>query len=158
VIAAGTRYDGAVAEPRVLIKKLRPDAVVPKYMTPGAAGMDLCAAIDKHVEIRPGERKTIGTGIALAIPPGYEGQVRPRSGLAREYGITMVNSPGTIDHDFRGELCVVLINHGQSIMTISPRDRIAQLVIAPVAQADVEEVEELPETVRGTGGFGSTGK
>jgi len=84
--------------------------------------------------------------------------VRPRSGLAREYGITMVNSPGTIDHDFRGELCVVLINHGQSIMTISPRDRIAQLVIAPVAQADVEEVEELPETERGTGGFGSTGK
>lgn len=144
--------------PRVQFKKLRPDAIIPKYMTPGAAGMDLCAAIDQHVEIRPGDRKAIGTGLALAIAPGFEGQVRPRSGLAREYGITMVNSPGTVDHDFRGELCVVLINLGQSIMTISPRDRIAQMVIAPIAQAEIIEVDELPETTRGTGGFGSTGR
>lgn len=144
--------------PRVQIKKLRPDAIVPKYMTPGAAGMDLCAALDAAVTIQPGERTTLGTGLAFAIPPGYEGQVRPRSGLARQHGVTLVNTPGTIDCDYRGHCMVLLINHGSVPVTIQPNDRIAQMVIAPVSQAELAEVDELSETTRGTGGFGSTGR
>jgi dUTP pyrophosphatase len=144
--------------PRVQIKKLRADAVVPKYMTAQAAGLDLCAAIDAPLEIEPGARVAISTGLAFALPPGYEGQLRPRSGLAREHGITLVNSPGTLDADYRGPLTVLLINHGASIVTISPKDRIAQLVIAPVVQAELIEVDELDATARGAGGFGSTGR
>jgi dUTP pyrophosphatase len=98
--------------PRVQIKKLRPDAVVPKYMTAQAAGLDLCAAIDAPLDIEPGARVAISTGLAFALPPGYEGQVRPRSGLAREHGVTLVNSPGTVDSDYRGAVTVLLINHG----------------------------------------------
>jgi dUTP diphosphatase len=144
--------------PRVQIKKLRADAVVPKYMTAQAAGLDLCAAIDAAIDIAPGQRLAISTGLAFALPPGFEGQLRPRSGLAREHGITLVNSPGTLDADFRGCLTVLLINHGTSVVTISPRDRIAQLVIAPVVQAELVEVDELDSTERGAGGFGSTGR
>ena len=144
--------------PRVQIKKLRADAVVPKYMTAQAAGLDLCAAIDAPLEIQPGARVAISTGLAFALPPGYEGQLRPRSGLAREHGITLVNSPGTVDADFRGAVTVLLINHGASVVTISPKDRIAQLVIAPVVQAELIEVDDLDATARGAGGFGSTGR
>ena len=144
--------------PRVLVKKLRPDAVVPRYMTGGAAGMDLTAAIDAPVVIQPGDRAAISTGLALSIPAGWEGQVRPRSGLAREHGITVANAPGTLDSDYTGPCTVVLINLGRAAVTIAPGMRIAQLVIAPVAQAELVEVDELPVTGRGAGGFGSTGK
>jgi dUTP pyrophosphatase len=151
------RYDGRVT-PRVQIKKLRPDAILPRYMTPGAAGMDLCAALDAPQTLQPGERAMIGTGLAFAIPAGIEGQVRPRSGLAREHGVTLVNTPGTIDSDYRGHCMVLLINHGSVAVTIQPNDRIAQMVIAPVTQAELVEVDELSETTRGAGGFGSTGR
>lgn len=144
--------------PRVQIKKLRPDAVVPAYMTEHAAGLDLCAAIDAPIVIAPGERAAISTGLAIALPPGFEGQVRPRSGLAKSHGITVVNSPGTIDSDYRGPVTILLINHGGEPVTIEPTHRIAQLVIAPVVQAELLEVEELDVTARGAGGFGSTGR
>ncbi len=144
--------------PRVQIKKLRPDAILPKYMTPGAAGMDLCAAIDAPITLEPGARAMVGTGLAFAIPPGFEGQVRPRSGLARDRGITLVNAPGTVDCDYRGECMVLLINHGSAPFAIQPKERIAQIVIAPVIQAELVEVDELAETDRGAGGFGSTGR
>jgi dUTP pyrophosphatase len=144
--------------PRVQVKKLRPDAVVPRYMTEDAAGMDLCAAIDAPIAIAPGKRAAITIGIAVAIPRGYEGQLRPRSGLARTHGVTLANSPATIDADYRGPLVVVLSNLGDAPVTIEPRQRIAQMVIAPVVQAEVEEVTELSATGRGEGGFGSTGR
>jgi len=156
-VLAEARYD-AVVTPRVQIKKLRPDAVVPKYMTEHAAGLDLSAAIEAPITIEPGERLAIGTGLAFALPPGFEGQIRPRSGLARKHGITLVNSPGTLDSDFRGELMVLVINHGREPVRIASGERIAQMVIAPVVQAHLEEVEELSETARGAGGFGSTGR
>jgi dUTP pyrophosphatase len=144
--------------PRVQIKKLRPDAVVPAYMSEHAAGLDVCAAIDAAIVIAPGERVAISTGLAIALPHGFEGQVRPRSGLAKNHGITVVNSPGTIDADFRGAVTILLINHGREPVTIAPKDRIAQLVIAPVVQAELVEVAELDTTERGAGGFGSTGR
>jgi dUTP pyrophosphatase len=147
-----------VTAPRVLVKKLRPDATVPQYMTAGAAGLDLCAALDAPVELASGRHASIGTGLAVAIPPGWEGQVRPRSGLAREHAVTLVNAPGTIDADYRGEVAVLLINHGARPFTVTPGLRIAQLVIAPVAQAELAVVDELPATARGAGGFGSTGR
>ena len=120
--------------------------------------MDLHAAIDAAVTIEAGDAATIGTGLAVAIPPGYEGQLRPRSGLAATHRVTLTNSPGTIDADYRGELMILLINHGREPVRIGPHDRIAQLLIAPVVRAQVEEVEVLPETLRGAGGFGSTGR
>jgi dUTP pyrophosphatase len=144
--------------PRVLIRRLRPDAIVPRYMTDHAAGLDLHAAIAAPVEIGPGESAAIATGLALAIDPGYEGQVRPRSGLAREHGVTVLNAPGTIDADYRGEVAILLVNHGRASFTVKPGDRVAQLVIAPVARAEVVEADELPATQRGAGGFGSTGR
>ena len=144
--------------PRVLVKQLRPDAVVPRYMTDHAAGLDLCAALDAPVELAPRTRAMIATGLALEIPPGYEGQVRPRSGLAHKHGVTLVNSPGTIDADYRGPVNVLVINHGHEVVTIAPGDRIAQLVIAPVSRAELIVVDELSETKRGDGGFGSTGR
>ncbi len=144
--------------PRVRIKKLRADAVVPQYQTAKAAGLDLCAAIDAAIDLDPGQRVAISTGLAFALPDGFEGQLRPRSGLARDHGITLVNSPGTLDGDYRGPLTVLLINHGKSVVTINPRDRIAQLVIAPVVQAELVVVDELDATERGAGGFGSTGR
>jgi dUTP pyrophosphatase len=144
--------------PRALFKKLRPDAVIPRYMTAMAAGMDLSAALDQPVEIAVGQRAAIATGLAVTLPEGYEAQVRPRSGMAKAHGITLVNAPGTIDADYTGPLIVLLINHGEAPVQIRPGDRIAQLVIAPVVQAEVVEVDELPSTARGAGGFGSTGR
>jgi len=128
---------------------------LPAYATPGAAGMDVVSAED--VTLAPGARHAVATGLALAIPQGYEIQVRPRSGLALKHGITVPNTPGTIDSDYRGELKVILINHGPDPFVIARGDRIAQLVLAPVVQAVWDEVEELDATARGAGGFGSTG-
>lgn len=127
-------------------------------MSTGAAGLDLSAALDAPIALAPGERALVPTGLAMAIPAGFEGQVRPRSGLAAKHGITCLNSPGTVDSDYRGEVKVILINLGHEPFSISPGDRIAQLVIAPVAQAGVELVDSLDDTGRGSGGFGSTGK
>ncbi|MBQ94293.1 MAG: dUTP diphosphatase [Actinobacteria bacterium] len=128
---------------------------LPAYATSGAAGMDVLAAED--LTLKPGQRHAVATGFALAIPEGYEIQVRPRSGLALKHGITVPNTPGTIDSDYRGEVKVIMINHGAGDFAIQRGDRIAQLVLAPVTQAAWEEVEELDETDRGAGGFGSTG-
>ncbi|HTJ41067.1 MAG TPA: dUTP diphosphatase [Kofleriaceae bacterium] len=144
--------------PRMLVKKLRADAQVPEYKSNGAAGMDLVAAIDAPIELAPGARAAVGTGLAVAIPDGWEGQVRARSGRAREEGLALVNAPGTIDSDYSGEVTVLVINLGQAPIVIRPKERIAQLVIAPVARVAVEVVEELPGTARGAGGFGSTGR
>ena len=129
---------------------------LPSYATSAAAGLDLRA--DSPVTLRPGERALVPTGIAIAIPPGYEGQVRPRSGLALRIGITCLNSPGTIDSDYRGEVCVVVVNLGQEGVELARGERIAQLVVAPVSRAELVQVEELPGTARGTGGFGHTGR
>ena len=128
---------------------------LPAYATAGAAGMDVLAA--EEVTLAPGARHPVATGLALAIPPGYEIQVRPRSGLALKHGITVPNTPGTIDSDYRGELKVILINHGAENFVIARGDRVAQLVLAPVVQAVWDEVGDLDETGRGSGGFGSTG-
>lgn len=128
---------------------------LPAYATAGAAGMDVVSAED--VTIAPGARHAVSTGLAMAIPPGYEIQVRPRSGLALKHGITVPNTPGTIDSDYRGELKAILINHGSEPFAIHRGDRVAQLVLAPVTRAAWEEVDELDETARGAGGFGSTG-
>lgn len=143
--------------PRVLVRRLRPDAIVPRYMTAHAAGMDVHAALAEPMAIEPGAIARVATGLALAIAPGFEGQVRPRSGLARDHGITVANAPGTIDADYRGEVVVLLVNLGRQTVQIQPGDRIAQLVIAPVARAELVDVDELPATARGDGGFGSTG-
>jgi dUTP pyrophosphatase len=131
------------------------DLPLPAYATDGAAGMDVVAAED--VAIAPGARHAVATGLALAIPPGFEIQVRPRSGLALKHGVTVPNTPGTIDSDYRGELKVILINHGDTTFVVQRGDRVAQLVLAPVTQANWLEVGELDETARGAGGFGSTG-
>jgi dUTP pyrophosphatase len=130
---------------------------LPAYQTPGSAGLDLCAALPEPLRLGPGERRLIPTGLILEIPEGYEGQVRPRSGLALKHGVTVVNSPGTIDADFRGEVGIVLINHGGEPYAVEPLSRIAQLVIAKVEQVEIELVETLSETSRGAGGYGSTG-
>ena len=129
---------------------------LPSYATAAAAGLDLRA--DQAIALRPGERKLVPTGIALAIPAGYEGQVRPRSGLALRNGITCLNSPGTIDSDYRGEVCVILVNLGQENVELARGERIAQLVVAPVSRAELVQVNELPDTSRGAGGFGHTGR
>ena len=145
-------------KPEVRFRRLRPDATPPRYMSDGAAGLDLCAALDADLVVAPGGRLAVPTGIALALPAGFEGQVRPRSGLALRHGLTVLNAPGTIDADYRGEVLVVLVNHGREPFTISPGDRIAQLVVAPVARATLTEVAALDESERGVGGFGSTGR
>ena len=131
-------------------------SVLPAYKSDHAAGMDLCCKDD--FTLYPNERRLIGTGLRVAIPAGYEGQVRARSGLAYKHGIGLVNAPGTIDADYRGEIGVILINHGADVVTFNAGDRIAQLVICPVVQAELVVVDELEETERGVGGFGSTGK
>ncbi|WP_298916066.1 dUTP diphosphatase [uncultured Algimonas sp.] len=130
---------------------------LPRFETAQAAGADLRAAIDAPVTLAPGERELVPTGFRMALPPGYEAQVRPRSGLALKHGVTVLNSPGTIDADYRGEVGVLLVNHGQAEFTIARGDRFAQMVIAPVTQADFSVVTELGETDRGSGGYGSTG-
>lgn len=135
---------------------LSENAVLPSYQTDGSAGLDLRAS--KEFTIYPNERRLVSTGIRVAIPPGYEGQVRPRSGLALKHGIALVNSPGTIDSDYRGEVGVILINHGSDVLTFAAGDRIAQLVICPIVRAELVVVDSLEDTERGEGGFGSTGK
>ena len=142
---------------QVKVKKLHPKAIVPVYMTEHAAGMDLCTVIDTPVVLAPGERTLLPTGLAMEIPPGFEGQVRPRSGLALKKGIALVNSPGTIDADYRGEIGIIIINHGDDPVKFLPGDRIAQLIIAPVTQAALVEVDELNDSTRSSGGFGHTG-
>lgn len=147
-----------MSEVVVRFKKLRAGAVAPGYMTAGAAGMDLASAEEGSVTIAAGGRVAVSTGLALEIPEGFEGQVRPRSGLARKFGVTLTNAPGTIDSDYRGEVTVLLVNLGGEPHVIAPGDRIAQLVIAPVTRARFVEVEEdLSDTQRGSGGFGHTG-
>lgn len=141
----------------IKVKKLRLQAQLPRYMSRHAAGMDVFACPENEMVIEPGCRAVVPTGIALAIPVGFEAQVRPRSGLALHRGVTLVNAPGTIDADYRGELGVILINHGTEKFVVSHGDRIAQLVIAPVQMSTLEEVEELDETDRNEGGFGHTG-
>ena len=133
------------------------DLALPAYETAGAAGMDLRAAVTEPLTLTPGTRYAVPTGLAFAIEPGFEAQIRPRSGLALKNGITCLNTPGTIDSDYRGEVKVILINLGNEPFTISRGDRIAQMVVAPVVQAEILEVESLNETMRGAGGFGSTG-
>lgn len=144
----------------LLIKKLPHalDLPLPRYASEQAAGMDLFAAVEESVKLRPGEYKLIPTGIALAIPPGYEGQIRPRSGLALNHGITLLNSPGTIDADYRGEVKVILVNFSDKIYTVQRGERIAQLVIHALTKVELKIVEDLPISGRGEGGFGHTGK
>lgn len=139
------------------IKLLTPLARRPNYATRHSAGMDLCAALEKPFTIKPREIRLVPTGLALEIPPGCEGQIRPRSGLALKHGITVANAPGTIDADYRGEVGVILINLGKKIFTIQPGDRVAQLVIAPVVKAKLVHTGRLNNTKRGKGGFGHTG-
>ncbi|MDR3254123.1 MAG: dUTP diphosphatase [Synergistaceae bacterium] len=130
-------------------------APLPSYATDGAAGMDLRAS--ETIELEPGEFKSVGTGLFLEIPPGFEGQVRPRSGLAARHGVTLLNSPGTIDSDYRGELRVIVINHGSEIFKIEPGDRLAQIVFAALVRVELDETDGLSDTKRASGGFGSTG-
>ncbi|HUD73170.1 MAG TPA: dUTP diphosphatase [Dongiaceae bacterium] len=150
---------GSPEGPRVALRRLpgNDDLPLPAPATAGSSGVDLRAALREDLVLRPGERRLVPTGFAVAIPDGYEGQVRPRSGAALKQGIGIPNAPGTIDSDYRGELAVILINLGQEAVTLRRGDRIAQLVIAPVARARFDEVAELPPTDRGAGGFGHTG-
>ena len=144
---------------RIRIKRVGAVEVpLPKYQTSGAAGMDLCAALSEPLELRPGQRQLIPTGLCLEIEPGFEGQVRPRSGLALRHGLTVLNTPGTVDADYRGEVGILLINHGPSAVEIKPLERIAQLVIAPVVSVQVELCTVLSDSSRDTGGYGSTGR
>jgi dUTP diphosphatase len=140
---------------KLLIKRLSPTATVPAYAHPGDAGLDLFADVSTSIE--PGERKLVGTGISIELPPSTEAQVRPRSGLALKHGISVLNTPGTIDHGYRGEIGVILINHGRTRFDITPGMKIAQMVIAPCITVTVEESSALSGTARGQGGFGSTG-
>lgn len=140
------------------IERLAHNKVLPEYKTDGAAGMDLCAAITEPVTLKPLERKLIPTGLKIELEHGYEAQVRPRSGLSIKHGITLINCIGTIDEDYRGEVCIPMVNISNEEYTILPDERIAQMVIAKYEQAKIEVVTELTETSRGEGGFGSTGK
>lgn len=140
------------------IKRLENNRILPEYKTEGAAGMDLCAAISEPIELKPLERKLIPTGLKIELEHGYEAQIRPRSGLSIKHGITLINCVGTIDEDYRGEVCVPVVNISNEVYTIQPDERIAQMIIARVEQAKLEVVTELTETARGVGGFGSTGK
>jgi dUTP pyrophosphatase len=142
---------------KIQIKKLSNAISIPKYETLGSSGMDIAAHIDNNIIISPGEKALIATGFSIAIPIGYEIQIRPRSGLAAKKSITVLNTPGTIDADYRGEIKIILINLGKEKFTIKNGERIAQMVLCPVFQANLEEVDELPNTKRGSGGFGSTG-
>ena len=143
---------------KILIKKLNSKVKLPSYKTDGSSGMDLMAFIDKPVTILPQKSELIPTGLSIAIPNNTEVQIRPRSGLAIKNNISVLNTPGTVDSDYRGELKVILYNHGNKEFIVNNEDRIAQMVLVPIIKANFEEVENLPETVRGEGGFGSTGK
>lgn len=142
------------------VYRMRADAVVPRYNTSGAAGMDLAACLASPLTLAPGRTARVPTGLQIALPAGHEGQVRPRSGLAARHGVTVLNAPGTVDEDYRGEVQVLLINHGDKAFTIQSGDRIAQLIVAPVTHVEIETVQgeaALGGTERGEGGFGSTG-
>ena len=143
---------------KVLVKKLKPSVKLPSYKTNGASGMDLMAYIDKSIELKPGESCLVPTGLSVAFPQEYEIQIRPRSGLAAKNSISVLNTPGTIDSDYRGEIKVILFNHGNASFKINNNDRIAQMILTPVIKMDLEETNELPGSIRGEGGFGSTGK
>ena len=143
---------------KILIKKLNSKVILPKYKTDGSSGMDLMAFLDKPVTVMPQKSELIPTGLSIAIPDKTEIQIRPRSGLAVKNNISVLNTPGTIDSDYRGELKVILYNHGSKEFIVNNQDRIAQMVLVPIIKATLEEVENLPETLRGEGGFGSTGK
>ena len=143
---------------RVLIKKLNSSVQLPSYKTNGASGMDLMAFIEKPINLEPGKSCLVPTGLSLAFPEEYEIQIRPRSGLAAKNNITVLNTPGTIDSDYRGELKIILFNHGNENFLINNNDRVAQMILTPIIKMELHETEELPKTVRGEGGFGSTGK
>ena len=143
---------------KVLVKKLEPSVKLPSYKTSGASGMDLMAYMDKSIELKPGESCLVPTGLSVAFPEEYEIQIRPRSGLAAKNNISVLNTPGTIDSDYRGEIKVILFNHGNKNFQINNNDRIAQMILTPVIKMELEETSQLPESVRGEGGFGSTGK
>ena len=143
---------------KVLIKKLDQSAELPSYKTKGASGMDLKALIKKPINIKPKTSSIIPTGFSVAFPEEYEIQIRPRSGLAAKNNISVLNTPGTIDSDYRGEIKVILFNHGSDDFIINNGDRIAQMILTPVVKIELEEIDDLPETIRGEGGFGSTGK
>ena len=143
---------------KVLIKRLDPAVKLPIYKTSGASGMDLMAFIKKPINIKPKTSSLIPTGLTVAFSKNYEIQIRPRSGLAAKNNISVLNTPGTIDSDYRGEIKVILFNHGGNDFLINNKDRIAQMVLTPVVKMDLEETDDLPNTVRGKGGFGSTGK
>ena len=142
---------------KIQIKKLSNSVSIPKYETSGSSGMDIAAHIENNIIINPGEKALVSTGLSVAIPKGYEIQIRPRSGLAAKKNITVLNTPGTIDADYRGEIKVILINLGKEKFVVENGERIAQMVVCPVVQANLEEVKELSETKRGSSGFGSTG-
>ena len=143
---------------KVLIKKLNPSVELPAYKTDGASGMDLMAFINKPITLKPKSSCLVPTGLSVAFSSDFEIQIRPRSGLAAKNSISVLNTPGTIDSDYRGELKVILFNHGNVDFLINNKDRIAQMILTPVVKMDLEETNNLPETVRGEGGFGSTGK
>ena len=143
---------------KVLLKKLDPEVLLPSYKTRGSSGMDLMAFLKEPIKILPSTSCLIPTGISIAIPEDVEIQIRPRSGLAAKSNISVLNTPGTIDSDYRGELKIILFNHGKNDFIVNNNDRVAQMVLMPILKIDFEEVNELPETIRGSGGFGSTGK
>ena len=143
---------------KVLIKKFDPSVQLPSYKTKGASGMDLMAYIEKPINLEPGKSCLVPTGLSVAFPDEYEIQIRPRSGLAAKKSISVLNTPGTIDSDYRGELKIILFNHGNENFIINNNDRVAQMVFTPIIKMELEEKNELPDTIRGKGGFGSTGK
>ena len=143
---------------KVLIKKLNPDVELPSYKTNGASGVDLMAFIDKPIKIAPNCSQLIPTGLSVAFSNDFEIQIRPRSGLAAKNNITVLNTPGTIDSDYRGEIKIIIFNHGKKDFIINNKDRVAQMILVPVAKIRFEETDSLPDTFRGEGGFGSTGK
>jgi dUTP pyrophosphatase len=143
---------------KIFIKKLKPSVQMPSYKTNGASGMDLMAFIDEPIELKPGKSCLVPTGLSVAFSKEYEIQIRPRSGLAAKNNITVLNTPGTIDSDYRGEIKIILFNHGKENFIINNNDRIAQMVLTPIVKMEIEEINKLPETIRGEGGFGSTGK
>ena len=144
--------------PKVLIKKLNTKVELPVYKTTGASGMDLMAFIEKPIKIVPNSSSLVPTGLSVAFPDDYEIQIRPRSGLAAKNNITVLNTPGTIDSDYRGEIKIILFNHGKEDFLINNKDRVAQMILTPVIKMELEETDNLPDTLRGEGGFGSTGK
>ena len=143
---------------KVLIKKLDPAVELPTYKTEGASGMDLMALVKEPINLKPNSSCLVPTGLAVAFSSDFEMQIRPRSGLAAKNSISVLNTPGTIDSDYRGEIKVILFNHGKNDFLINNKDRIAQMILTPVIKMDLEETDDLPETIRGEGGFGSTGK